>query len=285
MLRGPWGVAAPARHPHSVRCPLFCVVCFAESSAAWPLARGTPVRLLPPLRRFFNAIGNVVVCVWPWAARPGECRGCPGVGLAVQCTLCCMPPREPPCAVVCYPLRCRCCARAGAAATDRGYRNSNIYLATRTWGHRSSSTRRPRVTALPPGKWQVCVATTPETIRGLWCLPCACVSGCGQPPPLSGSQESTGPHLFAESVAAVAAVGGTPQARGGGRARVHQASASGGPLLPLWTRQHQCVAPAPTRSPRACRCEREPLRGINVDGCTRNLLMGIRGTFQAPSTR
>jgi hypothetical protein len=140
------------------------------------------------------------------------------------------PPLEPPFAVVCYPLRCRCCARAGAAATDRGYRNSNIYLATRTWGHRSSSTRRPRVTALPPGKWQVCVATTPETIRGLWCLPCACVSGCGQPPPLSGSQESTGPHLFAESVAAVAAVGGTPQARGGGRARVHQASASGGPL-------------------------------------------------------
>jgi hypothetical protein len=113
-----------------------------------------------------------------------------GAGLALHgcVAIMSMPPLEPPSAVVCYPLRCRCCARAGAAATDRGYRNSNIYLATRTWGHRASSTRRPRATALPPGKWQVCVAT-PETMRGLWCPQCACVSRCGQPPPLSGSQD------------------------------------------------------------------------------------------------
>jgi hypothetical protein len=188
VLRGPWGAPAPVRHPHNVRCPLFCVVCFAASSAARPLARGTPVRLLPPLRRFFNAIGNVVVCVWPWAARPGECRGCPGVGLALRVVLQSCPPLEPPFAVVCYPLRCRCCARAGAAVTDRGYRNSNIYLAAHTWGHRASSTRRPRATAPPQGKWQVWVAAL-ETMRGLWCPPCACVFRCGQPPPLSGSQD------------------------------------------------------------------------------------------------
>ena len=134
------------------------------------------------------------------------------------------PPLEPPFAVVCYPLRCRCCARAGPAATDRGYRNSNIYLATHTWGHRASSTRRPRATALPPGKWLVCGVAALETVV----VSSLCVRLRVRPAP--APFRFTGPPLLAESVAAVAAVGGTPQARGGGRARVHQASASGGPL-------------------------------------------------------
>ena len=163
-----------------------------------------------------------------------------GAGLALHgcVAIMSMPPLDPPSAVVCYPLRCRCCARAGAAATDRGYRNSNIYLATRTWGHRASSTRRPRATALPPGKWLVCGVAALETVV----VSSLCVRLQVRPAP--APFRFTGPPLFAESVAAVAAVGGTPQARGGGRARVHQASASGGPLLPLWTRQHQC-SPCP----------------------------------------
>ncbi len=75
----------------------------------------------------------------------------------------------------------------------------------------------------------------------------------------------------------------TRMAGGPGSTRHPQATTFGGPLLPLWTHGPGLVvgtgvAPPPARSPRAYRCE----QGVNVDGCTRNPLMGTRGTFPDP---
>ena len=278
MLRGPWGAPAPARHPHNVRCPLFCVVCFAASSAARPLFRGTPVRLLPPRRGFCNAIGNVVVSVWPWAARPGECWGWPRTA-----PLCCNHVHPLNRRSLLFAIPCAAGAAHGLGLLQRtGVTGIRIFIWPRTWGHRASSTRRPRATAPPQGKWQVWVAASAlETMRGLWCPPCACVSRCGQPPPLSGSQDP----LYLRSPLRLWLPSEVLRKRvvadGPGCTRHQLRRAIASLVDPVNT----SVAPAPTRSPRACRCEREPLRGINVDGCTRNLLMGILGTFHAPSTR
>lgn len=260
---------------------LCCVLC----SVLGRLALGPGHPSSPPISptTVFNAIGNVVVCQ---CGRGGPSQVSAGAGRAWAShrTLCCNHVHAAPSttAVVHHPLPCRRCARAEAAATDRGYRNSNIYLATHTCRHPAGAHASAPPGDHPPGKWLVCVAATCNIQVDDGCPPCVSPGAASPPPHL----KFTGPPFWRSPLQLwlPSEVFSTRMAGGPGCTRHPQATTFGGPLLPLlWTHGPGLVvgtgvAPPPARSPRAYRCE----QGVNVDGCTRNPLMGTRGTFPDP---
>ena len=145
---------------------LCCVLCSVLGRL--PLDPGHPSS--PPISptTVFNAIGNVVVSQ---CGRGGPSQVSAGAGRAWAShrTLCCNHVHAAPSttAVVHHPLPCRRCARAEAAATDRGYRNSNIYLATHTCRHPAGAHASAPPGDHPPGKWLVCVAATFKLMMGV----------------------------------------------------------------------------------------------------------------------